>query len=305
MKFTLSWLKDYLDTDASLEDILDRLNMIGLEVEEVTNRADRLKPFKIAKVLEAEQHPNADRLRVLKVDTGDGEPVQIVCGAPNARAGLVGVLGKPGDYVPGLDVTLSVGKIRDVESFGMMCSERELELSDEHDGIIDLPDDAPVGVNYAEWAGLDEPVIEIGLTPNRPDCTGVYGIARDLAAAGLGKLKERSHEQIRGAYPCPVDVKLDFGDTKPMCKAFGLRMVKGVKNGPSPQWLQDRLTAIGLRPINILVDITNYITFDQGRPLARFRRGQGARQPGGAPRSRVRRSTASTARATKSTRQSA
>ncbi len=168
MKFTLSWLKDYLDTDASLEDILDRLNMIGLEVEEVTNRADRLKPFKIAKVLEAEQHPNADRLRVLKVDTGDGEPVQVVCGAPNARAGLVGVLGKPGDYVPGLDVTLSVGKIRDVESFGMMCSERELELSDEHDGIIDLPDDAPVGVNYAEWAGLDEPVIEIGLTPNRP-----------------------------------------------------------------------------------------------------------------------------------------
>jgi phenylalanyl-tRNA synthetase beta chain len=270
MKFTLSWLKDYLDTDASLEDILDRLNMIGLEVEEVTNRADRLKPFKIAKVLEAEQHPNADRLRVLKVDTGDGEPVQVVCGAPNARAGLVGVLGKPGDYVPGLDVTLSVGKIRDVESFGMMCSERELELSDEHDGIIDLPDDAPVGVNYAEWAGLDEPVIEIGLTPNRPDCTGVYGIARDLAAAGLGKLKERSHEQIRGAYPCPVDVKFDFGDTKPMCKAFGLRMVKGIKNGPSPQWLQDRLTAIGLRPINILVDITNYITFDQGRPLHVF-----------------------------------
>ncbi|MGS4886951.1 phenylalanine--tRNA ligase subunit beta [Roseibium sp. MB-4] len=270
MKFTLSWLKDYLDTDASLEDILDRLNMIGLEVEEVTNRADRLKPFKIAKVLEAEQHPNADRLRVLKVDTGDGDPVQVVCGAPNARAGLVGVLGKPGDYVPGLDVTLSVGKIRDVESFGMMCSERELELSDEHDGIIDLPDDAPVGVNYAEWAGLDEPVIEIGLTPNRPDCTGVYGIARDLAATGLGKLKERSHEQIRGAYPCPVDVTFDFGDTKPMCKAFGLRMVKGVKNGPSPQWLQDRLVAIGLRPINILVDITNYITFDQGRPLHVF-----------------------------------
>lgn len=274
MKFTLSWLKDYLETDASLEDILDRLNMIGLEVEEVTNRADRLKPFKIAKVLEAEQHPNADRLRVLKVDTGEGEPVQVVCGAPNARAGLVGVLGKPGDYVPGLDVTLSVGKIRDVESFGMMCSERELELSDEHDGILDLPSDAPVGVHYAEWAGLDEPVIEIGLTPNRPDCTGVYGIARDLAAAGLGKLKERSHEQIRGSYPCPVDVKLDFGDTKPMCKAFGLRLVKGIKNGPSPKWLQDRLTAIGLRPINALVDITNYITFDQGRPLHVFDAGK-------------------------------
>ncbi|MBN9668784.1 phenylalanine--tRNA ligase subunit beta [Roseibium aggregatum] len=270
MKFTLSWLKDYLETDAGLEEIVERLNMIGLEVEEVTNRADRLKPFRIAKVLEAEQHPNADRLRVLKVDTGEGDPIQIVCGAPNARAGLVGVLGKPGDYVPGLDVTLSVGKIRDVESFGMMCSERELELSDEHTGIIDLPGDAPVGMAYAEWAGLDEPVIEISLTPNRPDCTGVYGIARDLAAAGLGTLKERSHEQIRGSYACPVGVTLDFGDTKPMCKAFGLRMVKGVKNGPSPKWLQDRLTAIGLRPINILVDITNYITFDQGRPLHVF-----------------------------------
>ncbi|CTQ62107.1 phenylalanine--tRNA ligase subunit beta [Roseibium album] len=270
MKFTLSWLKEHLDTDASLEEIVERLTMIGLEVEEVTNRADRLKPFKIAKVLEAEQHPNADRLRVLKVDTGQDEPVQIVCGAPNARAGLVGVLGKPGDHIPGLDITLSVGKIRDVESFGMMCSERELELSDEHDGIIDLPEDAPVGVNFAKWAGLDEPVIEIGLTPNRPDCTGVYGIARDLAAAGLGKLKERSHEQIRGNYPCPVSVSLDFGDTRPMCKAFGLRMVKGIKNGPSPKWLQDRLTAIGLRPINILVDITNYLTFDQGRPLHVF-----------------------------------
>ncbi|MBG6209937.1 phenylalanyl-tRNA synthetase beta chain [Labrenzia sp. EL_126] len=270
MKFTLSWLKEHLDTDASLEEIVERLTMIGLEVEEVTNRADRLKPFKIAKVLEAEQHPNADRLRVLKVDTGQGEPVQIVCGAPNARAGLVGVLGKPGDHIPGLDITLSVGKIRDVESFGMMCSERELELSEEHDGIIDLPEDAPVGVNFAKWAGLDEPVIEIGLTPDRPDCTGVYGIARDLAAAGLGKLKERSHEQIRGNYPCPVSVSLDFGDTRPMCKAFGLRMVKGIKNGPSPKWLQDRLTAIGLRPINILVDITNYLTFDQGRPLHVF-----------------------------------
>jgi phenylalanyl-tRNA synthetase beta chain len=270
MKFTLSWLKEHLETDASLEEIVDRLTLIGLEVEEVTNQADRLKPFKIARVLEAEQHPNADRLRVLKVDTGEGEPVQVVCGAPNARAGLVGVLGKPGDYVPGLDVTLSVGKIRDVESFGMMCSERELELSEEHDGIIDLPEDAPVGMSYAKWAGLDEPVIEIGLTPNRPDCTGVYGIARDLAAAGLGKLKERSHEQIRGSFPCPVSVTLDFGDTKPMCKAFGLRLVKGVKNGPSPKWLQDRLTAIGLRPINALVDMTNYITFDQGRPLHVF-----------------------------------
>ncbi len=271
MKFTLSWLKEHLDTDASLDEIVEKLTMIGLEVEEVFDRAAPLAPFKIAKVLEAEQHPNADRLRVLKVDAGDGgEPLQIVCGAPNARAGLVGVLARPGHYVPGIDVTLSVGKIRDVESHGMMCSERELELSDEHDGIMDLPADAPVGESYAKWAGLDDPVIEIGLTPNRPDCTGVYGIARDLAAAGVGKLKERSHEQIRGSFPCPTDVKLDFGDTHPLCKAFGLRLVKGVKNGPSPKWMQERLLAIGLRPINTLVDITNYMTFDQGRPLHVF-----------------------------------
>lgn len=271
MKFTLSWLKEHLDTNAGLDEIVERLTMIGLEVEEVTNPADRLKPFMIARVVEATQHPNADRLRVLKVDAGDGsDPLQIVCGAPNARAGLVGVLARPGDYVPGIDVTLSVGKIRDVESFGMMCSERELELSDEHTGIIDLPEDAPVGMSYAQYAGLDDPVIEIGLTPNRPDCTGVYGIARDLAAAGLGTLKERAHDQIRGDFPCPTSVTLDFGDTKPLCKAFGLRMVKGLKNGPSPKWMQERLIAIGLRPINTLVDITNYMTFDQGRPLHVF-----------------------------------
>lgn len=271
MKFTLSWLKEHLDTDASLDEIVERLTMIGLEVDDVVNPADKLKPFKIARVLEATQHPNADRLRVLKIDAGDGgNPLQIVCGAPNARAGLVGVLARPGDYVPGIDVTLSVGKIRDVESFGMMCSERELELSDEHTGIIDLPDDAPVGMSYAEWIGLDDPVIEIGLTPNRPDCTGVYGIARDLAAAGVGTLKDRSHDQIRGSFPCPTGVKLEFGDTVPLCKAFGLRLVKGVKNGPSPKWMQERLIAIGLRPINTLVDITNYMTFDQGRPLHVF-----------------------------------
>ncbi|MFD1695544.1 phenylalanine--tRNA ligase subunit beta [Roseibium aestuarii] len=269
MKFTLSWLKDHLDTDASLDEIVEKLTMIGLEVEEVIDRSAPLKPFKTVKVLEATQHPNADRLRVLKVDTGEGEPLQVVCGAPNARAGMVGVLGKPGDYVPGLDVTLSVGKIRDVESFGMMCSERELELSDAHEGIIDLPADTPVGIPFATIAGLDDPVIEIGLTPNRPDCTGVYGIARDLAAAGLGKLKERSREQIKGAFPCPVSVTLDNDGTE-FCPAFGLRLVKGVKNGPSPKWMQDRLMAIGLRPINTLVDITNYLTFDQGRPLHVF-----------------------------------
>lgn len=270
MKFTLSWLKEHLETDATLEQIAEKLTMIGLEVEDVTDPAARLAPFKIARVIEAVQHPNADRLRVLKVDTGEGDPIQVVCGAPNARTGLVGVLGKPGDYVPGLDVTLSVGKIRDVESFGMMCSERELELSDEHNGIIDLPEDAPVGMSYAKWMGLDDPVIEIGLTPNRPDCTGVYGIARDLAAAGLGRLKERKTDPVRGSYPCPTKVEFAFGDTHPLCKAFGLRLVKGVKNGPSPKWMQDRLRAIGLRPINTLVDITNYMTFDQGRPLHVF-----------------------------------
>ena len=270
MKFTLSWLHDHLETDASLDEIVEKLTMIGLEVEDVVDRAQRLSAFRIAKVLEAGRHPNADRLKVLKVDAGDGDPLQIVCGAPNARAGLVGVLGRPGDYIPGLDVTLSVGNIRNVESFGMMCSERELELSDEHDGIIDLPADAPVGALYADWAGLSDPIIEIGLTPNRPDCTGVYGIARDLAAAGIGKLKERSHDQVRGTFPCSTSVKLAFGGTKPLCKAFGLRLVKGVKNNPSPKWMQDRLRAIGLRPINTLVDITNYMTFDQGRPLHVF-----------------------------------
>ncbi|ADZ72161.1 phenylalanine--tRNA ligase subunit beta [Polymorphum gilvum] len=270
MKFTLSWLKDHLETDASLDQIVERLTMIGLEVEQVTDRAAKLAPFTIARVISAERHPNADRLQVLKVDTGSGEPLQIVCGAPNARAGLVGVLGRPGDHIPGLGVTLSVGKIRDVESFGMMCSERELELSDEHTGIIELPADAPVGARFAAWSGLDDPVIEIGLTPNRPDCTGVHGIARDLAAAGLGTLKERRHEQVRGGYPCPTGVTLDFGADKPLCKAFGLRLVRGVKNGPAPKWMQERLIAIGLRPINALVDITNYMTFDQGRPLHVF-----------------------------------
>lgn len=270
MKFTLSWLKDHLETDASLEEILERLTMIGLEVEEVTNPADRLGTFRIARVLEAEQHPNADRLRVLKVDTGDGEPVQVVCGAPNARAGLRGVFAKPGDYVPGLDVTLSVGKIRDVESFGMMASERELELSDEHDGIIDLPEDAPVGVRYVEYAGLDDPVIEIGLTPNRPDCAGVYGIARDLAASGLGTLKNPQKTHLNASADANVSVRIELGDNIEDCPAFGYRVVRGVKNGPSPKWLQKRLIAIGLRPINALVDITNYLTFDQGRPLHVF-----------------------------------
>ncbi|MBC00774.1 MAG: phenylalanine--tRNA ligase subunit beta [Rhodobacteraceae bacterium] len=271
MKFTLSWLKDHLETDAGLDEIVETLTRIGLEVEDVVNPADKLKSFTIARVVEAKQHPNADRLKVLSVDAGDGgELLQIVCGAPNARTGLVGVLARPGDYVPGIDVTLSVGKIRDVESFGMMCSERELELSDEHSGIIDLGEDAPVGASFAAYAGIDDPVIEIGLTPNRPDCAGVAGIARDLAAAGLGKFKENRPQPVAGEGDCPVTVNLDFGDTPSLCPAFGLRLVRGVRNGPSPEWMQKRLIAIGLRPINALVDITNYITFDRGRPLHVF-----------------------------------
>ncbi len=269
MKFTLSWLKDHLETDATLDQIVEKLTDIGLEVDGVDDRA-AFRAFKVAKVLTAVQHPDADKLRVLSVDTGEGQPVQVVCGAPNARAGLVGVLGRPGDYVPGLDVTLSVGKIRGVESFGMMCSERELELSDEHNGIIDLPDDVPVGTSFAAYMGLDDPIIEIGLTPNRADCTGIRGIARDLAAAGLGTLKNTLPEVVKGEGEAPVKVILDQDTENPFCTGFALRMVKGVKNGPSPKWMQQRLKAIGLRPINALVDITNYVTFDQGRPLHVF-----------------------------------
>lgn len=269
MKFTLSWLKDHLETDATLDEIVEKLTDIGLEVDGVDDRA-AFKAFKIAKVLTAVQHPDADKLRVLSVDTGEGQPVQVVCGAPNARAGLVGVLGRPGDYVPGLDVTLSVGKIRGVESFGMMCSERELELSDEHNGIIDLPENAPVGTSFASYLGIDDPIIEIGLTPNRADCTGIRGIARDLAAAGLGTLKNTLPEAVKGEGQTPVKVILDQDAENPFCTGFALRMVKGVKNGPSPKWMQQRLKDIGLRPINALVDITNYVTFDQGRPLHVF-----------------------------------
>ena len=264
MKFTLSWLKDHLETDASLAEIVGRLTSIGLEVEHVDDKA-ALKPFVIARVLTAEKHPDADKLRVLSVDIGNGAaPIQVVCGAPNARAGLVGAFAAPGTYVPGIDVTLGVGKIRGVESRGMMCSERELQISDEHDGIIDLPADAPVGESFAAWADLDDPVIEINLTPNRPDATGVHGIARDLAASGLGRLKTAPVEPVPGRGECPVPVTIEAPE---LCPGFALRLVRGVKNGPSPKWMQRRLIAIGLRPINALVDITNYITFDRGRPL--------------------------------------
>ncbi len=203
MKFTLSWLKEHLETDEPLDQLADKLTMIGLEVENIEDKAKALAPFVIAKVIEAKQHPNADRLRVCMVDTGDGNPIQVVCGAPNARTGMTGVFSPPGTYIPGKKITLGVGTIRGVESRGMLVSEAEMELSDDHDGIIDLPADAPVGESYAKWAGLDDPVIEINLTPNRPDCTGVHGIARDLAAADMGKLHRSGAEAREGRVPLP------------------------------------------------------------------------------------------------------
>ncbi|MGE3245053.1 MAG: phenylalanine--tRNA ligase subunit beta [Beijerinckiaceae bacterium] len=271
MKLTLSWLKDHLDTDASVDEIAETLTKIGLEVESVDDPSKKLGDFIVAYVIDAQQHPNADRLRVCKVDTGSGEPVQVVCGAPNARTGMKSVFSPPGTYIPGKDMTLGKGVIRGIESNGMLCSGAELQLSEDHDGILDLPEDAPVGKRYVDYAKLADPVFEIGLTPNRPDATGVHGIARDLAAAGLGKLKDHAIKPADGKYPCPVSVTLDFVDSdKHLAPAFALRMVRGVKNGASPEWIQKRLRAIGLRPINALVDITNYVTFDRGRPLHVF-----------------------------------
>src|SRR6266849_3769163 len=271
MKFTLSWLKDHLDTDEPVEKLADKLTMIGLEVEHIEDKAKALAPFTIARVISAEQHPNADRLRVCMVDTGDGgAPVQVVCGAPNARAGLISVFSAPGTFIPGKNITLGIGTIRGVESRGMLCSAAELQISEDHDGIMELPADAPVGTAYAEWAGLGDPVFEINLTPNRPDCTGVHGIARDLAAADMGVFKDTAVKPVKGEFPSPVKVTLDFGTTPSLCPAFGLRLVRGVKNGPSSEGLPRRLRAIELRPINTLGDITNLITFDRGRPLHVF-----------------------------------
>jgi phenylalanyl-tRNA synthetase beta chain len=268
MKFTLSWLKDHLDTDEPVEKLADKLTMIGLEVESIEDKAKALAPFTIARVISAEQHPNADRLRVCMVDTGDGgAPVQVVCGAPNARAGMVSVFSAPGTFIPGKSITLGIGTIRGVESRGMLCSEAELELSESHDGIMDLPADAPIGAAYAEWAGLGDPVLEINLTPNRPDCTGVHGIARDLSAADMGKFKDPAIRPVKGEFPCPVKVTVEDAD---LCPGFALRLMRGVRNGPSPEWLQKRLTSIGLRPINALVDITNFMTYDRARPLHVF-----------------------------------
>ena len=239
MKFTLPWLKEHLDTIEPLSAIVDKLTMIGLEVERVEDKAALLKPFVIANVISAEKHPNADRLRVCMVDIGSSQPVQVVCGAPNARAGMKGVFSAPGTFIPGKNITLAVGTIRGVESHGMLCSAAELEISDDHDGIIELPADAPVGKSYADWAGVSDPVVEINLTPNRPDCTGVNGIARDLGATPIGDFKDRPPKQVKGTFPCPVKVAIEAPE---LCPAFGLRLVKGVKNGPSPDWLQKRLS---------------------------------------------------------------
>ncbi|MDR6788889.1 phenylalanyl-tRNA synthetase beta chain [Sphingomonas sp. BE138] len=262
MKFTLSWLKDHLETTASLGEILVALTNIGLEVEGVTDPAAKLDGFTVARVLTAERHPRADKLQVLSVDAGDG-PLQVVCGAPNARAGLVGVFGKPGAAVPANGMVLKVAAIRGVESNGMMCSTRELELGDDHDGIIELPADAPVGTSFADYAGLGDPVIEVSVTPNKQDCMGVHGIARDLAAAGLGTLVAPIVPEVAGEGAGPeVRIEDPAG-----CPAFYAQEVRGLRNGDAPAWMTKRLRAIGQKPISALVDITNYLTVDLGRPL--------------------------------------
>ena len=272
MKFTLSWLKDHLKTKASVEEIATKLSAIGLEVESVDNPAERLGAFLVARIVEAKRHPNADKLQVVQVEVEKGmAPLEVVCGAPNARVGLVSVFAPLGTTIPGSGLTLEKKPVRGVVSNGMLCSAAELELSSEAEGIIELaPEMAEhVGERYVDAAGLADPVFEVKLTPNRPDCTGVRGIARDLAAAGLGTLKpEKAISGVEGGYPCPVDVELEFSaDARDACPVFAARYVKGVSNGPSPAWLQERLKAVGLRPINALVDVTNYISQDRGRPL--------------------------------------
>ena len=272
MKFTLSWLKDHLDTTATVDEICYALTDLGLEVESVEDRGAALAEFTIGKVLSAEKHPDADRLRVCQVATDEGTK-QIICGAPNAREGITVVVAKPGVYVPGIDTTIGVGKIRGIESFGMMASEREMELSDEHDGIIELPS-GEVGERFVDWLAANDPakvdpVIEIAITPNRPDALGVRGIARDLAARGVGTMRPYPDRPVAGDFVSDISVSID-DDTLDGCPAFFGRLIRGVKNGPSPAWLQDRLRAIGLRPISFLVDVTNFFTFDQNRPLHVF-----------------------------------
>lgn len=262
MKFSVSWLKDHLETDATLDEITDAMVRVGLEVEEVEDPAAKLSAITVGHVKTAARHPDADKLQVCTVDTTDGEQ-QIVCGAPNARAGINIAFAPVGTYVPGIDTTLTKAKIRGVESFGMLCSARELELGEDHDGIMELPD-APVGTPISDVLGLDDPVIDFEVTPNRPDTNGVDGVARDLAAAGLGTLKDTAPQPVPGAFAQPVPVKTDDAEA---CPAFASRLIRGVKNGPSPEWLQAKLRAVGLRPINALVDVTNYLSYDRARPL--------------------------------------
>jgi len=261
MKFTLSWLKDHLETDATVDEVVAAMTMAGLEVEHVVDPATKLAAFSVAKIVEAVQHPNADRLRVCQVDTRDGRK-EIVCGAPNARAGLTTIYAPIGAYVPGLGVTLETRPVRGVVSNGMLCSGRELEVAEEADGILELSDDLPVGESAAKAFGL-EAVIDFEVTPNRGDWLGVRGVARDLAAAGLGELKPDPQRETRGAFPCPIEIRVD-GEA---CRVFAGRVVRGLRNGPSPAWLQQRLTSVGLRPINALVDVTNLISLDRARPL--------------------------------------
>ncbi|WCM26405.1 phenylalanine--tRNA ligase subunit beta [Sphingomonas sp. QA11] len=262
MKFTLSWLNEHLETTAGLDAIVEALTRVGLEVEGVENPGEKLAAFKVAKVLTAAPHPQADKLQVLTVDAGDG-PLQVVCGAPNARAGLVGVFGLPGAVVPSNGMVLKVAAIRGVESNGMMCSTRELELGEDHDGIIELPADAPIGTVFPDYAGLNDPVVDVAITPNRQDCMGVRGIARDLAAAGLGTLRPLKVDPVAGEGPGP-DVRTDDANG---CPAFFGQSVAGVTNGEAPDWMRRRLVAIGQKPISALVDITNYVSVDLGRPL--------------------------------------
>ena len=274
MKFTLSWLKTHLETDAPLDDIAAKLTAIGLEVEGVRRAGDELAPFTVAHVIEAKQHPNADKLSLCLVDTGT-EQVEVVCGAPNAKTGMKGVFAPPGTTIPGTGVVLKKAKIRGVESCGMLCSEREMGLSDEHEGIIELDPDDPVGAPFAEVMGLDDPLFDIAITPNRGDCLGVYGIARDLAAAGAGRLKTAEIEPVADAFQSPIDVILDFsGDGPSPCPLFLGRYVRGVRNCESPRWLRDRLASVGLRPISALVDLTNFLTIDRNRPVHVFDAGK-------------------------------
>ena len=270
MKTTLSWLKSHLDTDAPIAALAERLVMLGHDVDGIDDRAGALDGFVVARVVAAEPHPNADRLRVCVVDNGASE-TQVVCGAPNARAGMKGVFGRAGVRIPKTGAVLAESTIRGVASKGMLMSAAELALGEDHSGIIELPADAPVGTSYAALLGLDDPVIDLKVTPNRADCLGVRGIARDLAASGVGQLKPLDTTPVEGGFPSPIAIHIE---DRAACPLFLGRHIRGLSNGPSPRWLRDRLEAIGLRPISALVDITNFVTFDLNRPLHVFDAGK-------------------------------